>query len=41
MWILIGFAVVVVVGYAIFFLRNDAGELVARTKTFSFRRRSF
>jgi hypothetical protein len=41
MWILIGVAVVVLVAYAILFLRNDASEMVARTKTFSFRRRSF
>jgi hypothetical protein len=41
MWILIGVAVVVLVGYVIFFLRDDASELVARAKTFSFRRRSF
>jgi hypothetical protein len=41
MWTLIGIAVVVLVGYAILVWRNDARERVVRTKTFSFRRRSF
>jgi hypothetical protein len=41
MWTLIGIAVVVLVGYAILVLRNDAREQAVRTKTFSFRRRSF
>jgi len=41
MWTLIGIAVVVLVGFAIFVLRQEARERVVKTETLSFRRRPF